>query len=104
VGPRDGLDGRKVSSPPGFDPGPSSPYSVAIPTELPGPLSDTYYCRSEGQILQPHTIILHIHIGPGELIRNIDSLRDGRSGDRTPVAAHNFRALSDKPWGPPSLL
>jgi hypothetical protein len=37
VGPRAGLDGRKISSPPGFDPGPSSPYSVAIPTELPGP-------------------------------------------------------------------
>jgi len=30
VGPRAGLDGRKISSPPGFDPGPSSPYSVAI--------------------------------------------------------------------------
>ena len=34
VGPRAGLDGRKISSPPGFDPGPSSPSSVAIPTEL----------------------------------------------------------------------
>ena len=30
--------GRKISSPPGFDLGPSSPQSVAIPTELPGPL------------------------------------------------------------------
>ena len=38
VGPRAGLDGRKISSPQGFDPGPSSPQSVAIPTELPGPL------------------------------------------------------------------
>ena len=37
VGPRAGLDGRKISSPPGFDPGPSSPQSVAIPTELSGP-------------------------------------------------------------------
>jgi hypothetical protein len=37
VGPRAGLDGRKISSPLGFDPGPSSPQSVAIPTELPGP-------------------------------------------------------------------
>ena len=37
MGPRAGLDGRKILSPPGFDPGPSSPYSVAIPTELPGP-------------------------------------------------------------------
>jgi hypothetical protein len=25
VGPRAGVDGRKISSPPGFDPGPSSP-------------------------------------------------------------------------------
>jgi hypothetical protein len=25
VGPRAGLDGRKISSPPGFDPGPFSP-------------------------------------------------------------------------------
>jgi hypothetical protein len=37
VGPRVGLDGRKISSPPGFDPVPSSPQSVTIPTELPGP-------------------------------------------------------------------
>ena len=34
MGPRAGLDRRKISSPPGFDPGPSSPLSVAIPTEL----------------------------------------------------------------------
>ena len=38
VGPRAGPNGRKISSPPGFDPGPSSPQSVAIPTDLPGPL------------------------------------------------------------------
>ena len=37
VGPRAGLEGRKISSPPGFDPGPFSLQSVAIPTELPGP-------------------------------------------------------------------
>ena len=37
MGPRAGLDRRKISSPPGFDPGPSSPQSFAIPTELPGP-------------------------------------------------------------------
>ena len=37
MGPRAGLDGRKISSPPGFDAGLSSPYSVAIPTELPDP-------------------------------------------------------------------
>jgi len=38
VSPKAGLDWRKISSAPGFDPGSSSPYSVAIPTELPGPL------------------------------------------------------------------
>ena len=32
-----GLDVWKISSPPGFDPGPSSPLSVAISTELPPP-------------------------------------------------------------------
>ena len=37
VCPTAGLDGRKISSPPGFDRGPSSPYSVDVPTELPGP-------------------------------------------------------------------
>jgi len=37
VGHKAGLDGRKISSPPGFDPGPSSLQSVAIPIELPGP-------------------------------------------------------------------
>jgi len=42
VGPRAGLDGRKISSPPGFDPGPSSLLSVAIPTELPGPHTHIY--------------------------------------------------------------
>ena len=35
--PRAGLDRRKISSPPGFNPGLSSPQSVTIPTELPGP-------------------------------------------------------------------
>ena len=37
VGPRAGLEGLKISFPPGFDPRPSRPQSVAIPTELPGP-------------------------------------------------------------------
>jgi len=38
VGPRAGLNLRKISSPPGFDPRTVQPgSSVAIPTELPGP-------------------------------------------------------------------
>jgi len=37
VGPRAGLDGWKISSPLEFDLGPSSPKSVAMPTELLGP-------------------------------------------------------------------
>ena len=43
MGPRAGLDGRKISSPPVFDPGPSSPQPIAIPTELPGLHSDCYW-------------------------------------------------------------
>jgi len=43
VGLRAGLDGRKISSLLGFDPGPSSPYSVATQTELPGPLQRLYH-------------------------------------------------------------
>jgi len=42
VGPRAGLDGRKILSSSGFDPGPSRPSSVAIPTELPSPYYDIY--------------------------------------------------------------
>ena len=38
VGSRAGLDGRKISSPPGIDPGPSSSWLVTILTEAPGPL------------------------------------------------------------------
>ena len=37
MGPRAGLDGQKISSLPGYDPGPSSPQSFAIRSELPGP-------------------------------------------------------------------
>jgi len=37
VGTRAGMEGRKIMSLPEFDPGTSSPQSVAIPTELPGP-------------------------------------------------------------------
>jgi len=44
VGPRTVLDGRKISSPPAFDPGPSRPYSVAIPTELPDPPTHVRLC------------------------------------------------------------
>ena len=34
MGPRAGLGGRKILSQNGFDPGPSSPQSVAMPTEI----------------------------------------------------------------------
>ena len=37
VGPRAGLNGRKISSPPGFDPDRPARSSFAIPTEVPGP-------------------------------------------------------------------
>jgi len=55
VGPRARLDGRKISSPPAFDPGPSRPQSVAIPTELPGP--QIYY-----------TIVIAQRVGFGQKV------------------------------------
>jgi len=43
VGTRAGLEWRKISSPPGFDPWTVQPgSSVAIPTELPGPQTKRY--------------------------------------------------------------
>jgi len=42
VGPRAGQDGQKILSPPGFDPGPSSRESVAIPNELTSPHIHTH--------------------------------------------------------------
>jgi len=59
-GPRTGLEGRKISSSPGFDPGPSSLYSVTIPTELPGPFMLQY---TEETLSQRHRLQKNSHIG-----------------------------------------
>jgi hypothetical protein len=42
--------------------------------------------------------------GPRQLIRYGDTLRAGRSGDRTPFGSEISRTRPDLPWGPPSLL
>jgi hypothetical protein len=65
VGPRVGLD-RCGKSHPHRDsiPGPSSPYPVAIPTELPGPLS----LHLQGKILP-----LYVEDGSRMLLLNYDS-------------------------------
>jgi len=52
VGPRAGLNERNISSPPGIDPGPSSPWSVAIPTEPPGPLNKYYNATLQQELLK----------------------------------------------------
>ena len=76
MGPRAGLDGRKISSPPGFDPGPSSPWSVAIPTELPGP--------------QHNGIILRYNIvGPPSHIRSVVDRRRYSAHDCTYTGTHD---------------
>ena len=56
VGPRAGLDGWKISPHRDSIPGPSSPYSVAIPTELPGPLIQTYIYIYTGLFISPSGI------------------------------------------------
>ena len=58
VGPRAGLDGRKISSPLGFDPGLSARSSVAIPTELPVP---HVYGKDVKYIRTFHKNLLHSH-------------------------------------------
>jgi len=63
VGPRAGLDGRKISPSSGFDPGPSSPKSVAILTELPGPQLVHlvgFFLRMETAVEKIKTYILYL--------------------------------------------
>ena len=55
MGPRSGLDGQKTSSPPRFDPGPSSLYSIAIPTELPGLL---HHIKSAFKTTYQHVLFI----------------------------------------------
>jgi len=43
VGPDGSLDEPNISSAKGIDPGPSSPESVAIPTELPAHIVSVYW-------------------------------------------------------------
>jgi len=47
VGTRADLDGRKISSPPGFDPGRPARSSVAIPTKLPDPYFHRVYLQNK---------------------------------------------------------
>ena len=51
--------GRKNSLPPGFDSGPSSPKSVAIPTEIPGPLVRT---RNGGEVLSYKITVIFLSL------------------------------------------
>ena len=57
MGPRAGLDGRKISSPSGFDHGPSSP---DIPTQLPGPQK---YTSTEGRLWEVWVVEHSCHWG-----------------------------------------
>jgi len=50
VGPRAGLDGRKISSQSEFGPGPSSPESGALPTELHDPRNTDKRTRKYDEI------------------------------------------------------
>ena len=58
MGPRDGLDERKISSPPGLDLGSSTPKLVAIATELPGP---TEYLVFQLPVYKTETCILNVY-------------------------------------------
>ena len=51
---------RKISPPPGFDPGPSSPQRVAIPTELSRPLlrNVTSTCHRHADAKSPYLTVI----------------------------------------------
>ena len=76
MGPRAGLDGRKISSPPGFDPGPPSPYSVAIPTELPGPDTNSYANLSHDTLF----IIQYVYISVCAIVSCVSHNRSSFRG------------------------
>ena len=76
MGPRAGLDGRKNS---GFDPRPSSPWSVAIPTELAGPILSHSYTKivsfakeNESKVLEQETNTRH-KCGAGSAVQLLSS-------------------------------
>ena len=119
MGPRAGLNGRKISSLPGFDPGPSSPQSVAIPTELPG-LSNKHMYDSvnDNQSIKLYLIVTIPQVQAyaayryypsalcyvGRVAQSVQRLTTGWTvRDRIPVGTR-FSARPDRPWGPPSLL
>ena len=58
MGPRAGLDGRKITSPPVSDPGPSRPN----PTELPGPHTHTHTYIYIYIYIYIYTVFVHIYI------------------------------------------
>ena len=61
VGPRAGLDGQKISPHRDSIPGRSSPYSVAIPTELSGPrLSDSTCTKHKYKASESRTVKLYL--------------------------------------------
>ena len=73
MGPRGGLDGRNISSPPGFDHRLSSPSSVAISTELPGPrITNNHHHHHvlEGLGMLACSLILQMKLVPPSLPRS----------------------------------
>ena len=67
MAPRAGLDGRKISSPPGFDPGPSSPlaqslYRLSYPAHS---ICDTYCFTTATLVTRTHlnvNVIRTLHV------------------------------------------
>jgi len=93
VGHRAGLDGRKIPSPPGFDPGPGIPYPVAIPTELPGPLV-LEEGRSQNGLLFCFCFVS----------RRLQAGRGWTAWGSNTGGGQIFRTCPDRPWCPPSVL
>ena len=92
MGPRAGLDGRKISSPPGFDPGPS----IAIPNELPGP-HIYIFCISI------HVRLLQIKIWGSKSIQTpVKTVFLVRNGDHSSTMVKVLCYKSEGRWFDPS--
>ena len=76
MGPRAGLDGRKISPHQNQIPGPSSPQSFTIPTELPGP-SRMIQRRVKWALRVTRPEEAHLHLLPIKSVWRYNSTHTG---------------------------
>ena len=98
MGPKASLDGRKISSPPGFDPAPSSLSSVAIPTELPGPHTKKVPSQKYKTPLYQYKIQGDTKLTVQDASSSIQDTRDHQvSSTRRNFISKRYKGIDNKP-------